>query len=68
MEEEEEGISANSEIRFISLELMKLAYKSKKSFRQIAQEYIDNTSFLQELIAEQGQAQKKSGKRVTRSE
>jgi len=50
-DEENEGqMAANSEIRFISLELMKLAQKSGKSFEQMAEEYLENTCRLQELL------------------
>jgi hypothetical protein len=48
--EDDEGISANSEMRYISLELMKLAQKSGKSFEQVAQEYMENTALLQDMI------------------
>jgi hypothetical protein len=50
--DEETKNAVNSEIRYITLELMKLAYKTGKSFEQIAKEYIDNTCLLQELIAQ----------------
>jgi len=50
--DEETKNAVNSEIRYITLELMKLAYKTGKSFKQIAKEYIDNTCLLQELIAQ----------------
>jgi hypothetical protein len=52
MEGEEEGPEAgvNSEIRYITLELMKLAQKSGKSFGEIANEYLDNACKLQEMI------------------
>ncbi|MFA6214667.1 MAG: hypothetical protein WC717_05320 [Candidatus Micrarchaeia archaeon] len=48
--EDDEGISANSEMRYISLELMKLAQKSGRSFREVAAEYMKNTALLQEMI------------------
>lgn len=48
--EDDEAYSANSEMRYISLELMKLAQKSGKSFEQVACEYIANTARLQEMI------------------
>jgi hypothetical protein len=50
-DDENDGpMAANSEIRFIALELMKLAQKSGKSFEQMADEYMENTCLLQELI------------------
>jgi len=48
--EDDEGYSANSEMRYIALELMKLAQKSGKSFEQVASEYMENTARLQEMI------------------
>jgi len=48
--EDEDSLSANSEMRYISLELMKLAQKSGKSFREVAAEYMENTAMLQEMI------------------
>lgn len=38
------------EIRYITLELMKLAYFKKKSFKQIAKEYIKNVVTLNKMI------------------
>jgi hypothetical protein len=52
MEEEEELPStANSEIRFITLELMRLAQKSGRSFDEVAVEFIGNTMKMQDMIA-----------------
>jgi|GEM_PF-1770239 len=52
MEDEEEMPSgANSEIRFIALELMRLAQKSNRSFDEVASEFIENTVKLQDMIA-----------------
>ena len=52
MEEEEELPStANSEIRFITLELMRLAQKSGRSFDDVAVEFIGNTMKMQDMIA-----------------
>jgi|GEM_PF-1354664 len=48
--EDDDSLSANSEMRYISLELMKLAQKSGKSFREVAAEYMKNTELLQEMI------------------
>jgi len=49
-EEKDSQTAANSEIRFMTLELMKLAQKSGKPFSQVAAEYMENTCLLQELI------------------
>jgi hypothetical protein len=49
---DEEVASINSEMRFITLELMKLAQKKKKSFRQVAQEFISDVHALDKMIKE----------------
>ena len=49
--EEENDYAANQEIRYISLELMKLAQKSGKGFDEVAREYMENTMKLQKLIS-----------------
>ena len=62
--EDDEAGGANSEMRYISLELMKLAQKSGKTFQQVAAEYIANTALLQDMIIgeEESQApQRKKG-------
>jgi len=62
--EDDEAYSANSEMRYISLELMKLAQKSGQTFEQVAAEYIANTARLQEMIMGEEpapQPQKKKG-------
>lgn len=51
MEEDENPAAANAEIRFIALELMKLAQKSGKSFDDVARDYMENTFKLQMLIS-----------------
>ena len=50
--EEDEPYSANSELRYITLELMRLADKKNVSFGQMAEEYISNTFYLKKLIEE----------------
>ncbi|NYZ79093.1 hypothetical protein H0N99_03005 [Candidatus Micrarchaeota archaeon] len=51
---EEEIASINSEMRFITLELMKLAQKKRKSFREVAGEFISNTYTLDKMVKESG--------------
>lgn len=51
MEEEEFPNAANSELRFITLELMRLAQKSGRSFEEVAREFVENTCRLQELVS-----------------
>ena len=62
--EDEDSMSANSEMRYISLELMKLAQKSGKTFKEVASEYMKNTELLQEMLIGEEDAipsQKKKG-------
>ena len=49
--DEEENDGSNSEIRFIAMELMKLAQKTGKSFDEVAREYMENACRLQKMIA-----------------
>jgi len=51
---EDEIASINSEMRFITLELMKLAQKKRKSFKQVAKEFISNVYTLDKMIKESG--------------
>ncbi len=47
---EEEIVSVNAEVRCISLELMKIASREKRSFREVAREFVDNVYCMHELI------------------
>ena len=49
---EDEVASVNSEMRFIALELMKLAEKKKMSFEEVADEFISNVLVLDKIIKE----------------
>ncbi len=40
----------NSEIRYLTIELMKLADRNKISFKKIVDQYIENTFYLQTKI------------------
>jgi hypothetical protein len=51
---DEEIASINSEMRFITLELMKLAQQRRKSFKHVAKEFISNVYTLDKLINESG--------------
>jgi hypothetical protein len=51
---DEELASINSEMRFITLELMKLAQQEKRNFKQVAREYISNVYVLDRMIKESG--------------
>jgi hypothetical protein len=46
----EEDYEINSEIRYLTIELMKLAYQNKKSFKQVSKEFVKNAFYLKELI------------------
>ncbi|VVB99645.1 Uncharacterised protein [uncultured archaeon] len=63
--EEEKDSTAASEIRYIALELMKLAQQSKRSFAEVADEYLDNTEKLSRMIA--GEEEPKSSKKAASS-
>jgi hypothetical protein len=49
---EDEIVSVNSEVRYISLELMKIASKEKRNFREVAREFVDNVYYMHGLIKE----------------
>jgi hypothetical protein len=64
MEEDDgAGIAANSEIRYIALELMKIAQKSGRKFEDVAGEYMRNAEILAGMISgEESLPAKKAGK------
>ncbi len=47
---EEEKANANSEIRYLALELTKIANRKKKPFSAVASEYVQNVHDLQEIL------------------
>ena len=47
---EDETVSVNSEVRYISLELMKIAAKEKRNFKEVAGEFVDNVYYMHQLI------------------
>jgi len=49
---DEEIASINSEMRFITLELMKIAQERKKSFKEVAREFISNVYCLDRMVKE----------------
>ncbi|MEM4348763.1 MAG: hypothetical protein QXN37_04320 [Candidatus Anstonellaceae archaeon] len=53
MEEEDKHMAANAEMRYITLELMKIAQRSGKSFDEVASEFIRNAEKLRRLIYSQ---------------
>lgn len=48
--ENDDRTGANSELRYITLELMKLAQKRKSTFRRVAAEFVENAYDLSELL------------------
>ncbi|MCL5011485.1 MAG: hypothetical protein M1594_01155 [Candidatus Marsarchaeota archaeon] len=44
--------AVNSELRYLTLELMKISYNKKKSFKLIVSEFIENAEFLKKRLAE----------------
>jgi hypothetical protein len=47
---DDERYAANSELRYMTLELMKLAQKRKVSFEEVCDEYVRNTFHLKDAI------------------
>ncbi|MBU0586648.1 hypothetical protein KJ780_03980 [Candidatus Micrarchaeota archaeon] len=45
--------SANMEMRLITLELMKLAAKERKSFQEVAKKYIKNVYLLSSMLQDE---------------
>jgi hypothetical protein len=52
VDELDEVAAINSEIRYLTLELMKLAAKEGKSFDQVTREYVQNTFNLYRVLTE----------------
>ncbi len=50
MDTKEDTSSTNMELRMITLDLMKIAVKKKKSFKQVAREYINNVITLKKML------------------
>jgi hypothetical protein len=42
--------SVNSELRYITIELMKIAARRKRPFAEMAKEFLQNTNLLQRMI------------------
>ncbi len=51
--EDIEEFSANSEVRLIALELMKIAARKRRSFSRVAREYIRNVYLLKCMLENQ---------------
>jgi hypothetical protein len=52
MMEPEDKAGANSELRYIALELTKIAMQKKKPFRAVAGEYVQNVYELESMLRE----------------
>ena len=46
--------SVNSELRYITIELMKIAAQRKQPFAEMAKEFLQNTNLLQRMIEAAG--------------
>lgn len=57
--------AANAELRYITLELMKIAQKSGKGFREVAEEYLDNASMLSDMITGEQEGEASPSKKAT---
>ena len=53
----EELVGVNAELRYITVELMKIASQRNISFEEISQEYINNVYFLDRAIRKSGVAE-----------
>ena len=60
--------SSNTEIRYLTLELMKIAVKEGKSFDEVAEEFIRNTMKLREMIEQKFLPKRKPFKAVKHNE
>ncbi len=49
--DEDEEYSANSELRYLTLELMKIAISEHKTFKEVVHEFIDNVFYLKNVIS-----------------
>ncbi|MEM2974145.1 MAG: hypothetical protein QW112_00750 [Candidatus Micrarchaeia archaeon] len=49
----EEISNLNTEIRYITVELMKIAAKRKVSFESVAKEFLENAYLLHEMIGKE---------------
>ncbi|MEM4295807.1 MAG: hypothetical protein QXS91_03305 [Candidatus Anstonellales archaeon] len=58
MDELDEFYSANSEIRYITIELMKISARRKQPFSVIAREFVKNAKMLQFLIKKSAKKKK----------
>ena len=50
MDDFDDIYSINAEIRYLTIELMKIAIKKKKSFKKVAKEFVKNARTLQNII------------------
>jgi len=57
----EEIPNINTEIRYITVELMKIAAKRKVSFEVIAKEFLENTYLLHEMIDKETKKSRSKG-------
>ena len=67
-EDDERAVAANSEIRYIALELQKLAQKSGRSFEEVAAEYMRNAEKLASMIAGEEKIGRRARKRASSRE
>lgn len=57
---EDDAAGINSELRYITLELMKLAQARNKNFNDVANEFIANAYQLREMISDSAKAKTKA--------
>ncbi len=59
----EDIASINSEMRYITLELMKIAIRRKKSFKSVANEFVSNVYGLESVVDRRGRASPKRSRK-----
>ena len=59
--DEEDLMQVNSEIRFITIELMKIAEQKKISFREAVEEFIHNVYYLENALENEAASTAKAG-------
>ena len=65
MEEDFEDFSTiNAELRYLTLELMKIAIKSERSFEEVVKDFVDNVNTLHRAIENQAIHKSKAGRRI----
>lgn len=68
MELDEARASINSEMRFIALELMKIAYRKRVPFKKVAAQFVKNVYSLEKLVRSPARARPRAAMRKVGAE